>query len=124
MSASPAPGLGRELTAGLLTVRGVTGITGSVSLCTICSLPRSPGSCSNWSSRYHYDPATGTCSHFWYGGCHGNSNNFPTREECQRQCDAADRHPQLLYTSGRGAESSRQGMTDILPSLLNVPSHG
>nr|XP_023698910.1 papilin-like [Paramormyrops kingsleyae] len=71
---------------------------------TICSLPRSPGSCSNWSSRYHYDPATGTCSHFWYGGCHGNSNNFPTREECQRQCDGirgSRASPVPVYEMGR-----------------------
>ncbi|KPP63432.1 hypothetical protein Z043_118317, partial [Scleropages formosus] len=51
-----------------------------------CSLPSSPGPCSTWASRYYYNSATGHCTHFWYGGCHGNSNNFPTREECQRQC--------------------------------------
>uniref|UniRef100_A0A671XF87 Papilin, proteoglycan like sulfated glycoprotein n=1 Tax=Sparus aurata TaxID=8175 RepID=A0A671XF87_SPAAU len=51
---------------------------------SICSLPRAAGSCSDWITRYHYDVVTSKCMHFWYGGCHGNSNNFMTRVECQR----------------------------------------
>ncbi|XP_028250531.1 papilin [Parambassis ranga] len=53
---------------------------------SICSLPRAAGSCSSWVSRYHFDVITSKCVHFWYGGCHGNSNNFMTRAECQRAC--------------------------------------
>ncbi|TKS87149.1 Papilin Precursor [Collichthys lucidus] len=53
---------------------------------SICSLPRGAGSCSSWTPRYHYDVITSKCVHFWYGGCHGNNNNFMTRAECQRAC--------------------------------------
>ncbi|XP_070698344.1 papilin [Pempheris klunzingeri] len=53
---------------------------------SICSLPRAAGSCSDWVSRYHFDVITSKCVHFWYGGCHGNSNNFMNRAECQRAC--------------------------------------
>ncbi|XP_036927192.1 papilin [Acanthopagrus latus] len=53
---------------------------------SICSLPRAAGSCSDWITRYHFDVVTSKCMHFWYGGCHGNSNNFMTRAECQRAC--------------------------------------
>ncbi|XP_034050965.1 papilin-like [Thalassophryne amazonica] len=53
---------------------------------SICSLPRAAGTCAIWTSRYHYDVITAKCAHFWYGGCHGNSNNFMTRAECQRAC--------------------------------------
>ncbi|XP_068608244.1 papilin [Brachionichthys hirsutus] len=53
-----------------------------------CSLPRAAGSCDSWVSRYHYDVLTSSCNHFWYGSCHGNSNNFMSREECQRACQA------------------------------------
>uniref|UniRef100_A0A8C9ZXM9 Papilin, proteoglycan like sulfated glycoprotein n=1 Tax=Sander lucioperca TaxID=283035 RepID=A0A8C9ZXM9_SANLU len=55
---------------------------------SICSLPRSAGSCSTWTPRYHYDVITSKCLHFWYGSCHGNSNNFMTRADCQRACQA------------------------------------
>nr|XP_043904056.1 papilin [Solea senegalensis] len=54
---------------------------------SICSLPRAAGSCSQWISRYHYNVITSKCVHFWYGSCHGNSNNFMTRAECQRACE-------------------------------------
>ncbi|XP_074517013.1 papilin [Sebastes fasciatus] len=53
---------------------------------SICSLPRAAGSCSSWITRYHYDVITSKCMHFWYGSCHGNSNNFMTRAECQTAC--------------------------------------
>lgn len=53
---------------------------------SICSLPRAAGSCSSWTARYHFDVIASKCVHFWYGGCHGNSNNFLTRAECQRAC--------------------------------------
>uniref|UniRef100_A0A8C4F045 Papilin a, proteoglycan-like sulfated glycoprotein n=1 Tax=Dicentrarchus labrax TaxID=13489 RepID=A0A8C4F045_DICLA len=56
---------------------------------SICSLPRAAGSCSSWTPRYHYDVITSRCVHFWYGGCHGNSNNFMNRAECQRACQVA-----------------------------------
>uniref|UniRef100_A0A3P8VNX7 Papilin, proteoglycan like sulfated glycoprotein n=1 Tax=Cynoglossus semilaevis TaxID=244447 RepID=A0A3P8VNX7_CYNSE len=52
----------------------------------ICSLPRAAGSCSSWVSRYHFNVITSKCVHFWYGGCHGNNNNFMTRAECLRAC--------------------------------------
>uniref|UniRef100_A0A3B4B8Q7 Uncharacterized protein n=1 Tax=Periophthalmus magnuspinnatus TaxID=409849 RepID=A0A3B4B8Q7_9GOBI len=48
------------------------------------NLPRAAGSCSSWTPRYHYDVITSKCLHFWFGSCHGNSNNFMTRAECQR----------------------------------------
>uniref|UniRef100_A0A3P9ILZ4 Papilin a, proteoglycan-like sulfated glycoprotein n=1 Tax=Oryzias latipes TaxID=8090 RepID=A0A3P9ILZ4_ORYLA len=53
---------------------------------SVCSLPRAAGSCSSWVSRYHFDILTSKCTHFWFGGCHGNGNNFLTRAECQRMC--------------------------------------
>ncbi|KAA8579222.1 hypothetical protein FQN60_007163, partial [Etheostoma spectabile] len=55
---------------------------------SICSLPRAAGSCSTWTPRYHYDVITSKCLHFWFGGCHGNSNNFMTRADCQRACQS------------------------------------
>uniref|UniRef100_A0A8C1TGA0 Papilin a, proteoglycan-like sulfated glycoprotein n=1 Tax=Cyprinus carpio TaxID=7962 RepID=A0A8C1TGA0_CYPCA len=51
-----------------------------------CDLPHTVGSCDDWTSRYYYDRSASRCMHFWYGGCHGNSNNFASEEECQRMC--------------------------------------
>ncbi|TSM77392.1 Papilin [Bagarius yarrelli] len=53
-----------------------------------CNLPHTAGSCDEWTARYYYDSASSRCVHFWYGGCHGNSNNFATMEECQQTCQS------------------------------------
>ncbi|KAF0043892.1 hypothetical protein F2P81_003050 [Scophthalmus maximus] len=60
---------------------------------SICSLPRGAGSCSSWVPRYHFDVITSQCAHFWYGGCHGNSNNFVTWAECQSACQQGPQPP-------------------------------
>ncbi|XP_061101827.1 papilin isoform X2 [Conger conger] len=51
-----------------------------------CSEPHTPGPCSDWTARWYYDASAGACNHFWYGGCHGNGNNFASAEACQREC--------------------------------------
>ncbi|MBN3312634.1 PPN protein, partial [Atractosteus spatula] len=51
-----------------------------------CMLPNTNGPCSDWTARWFYDPSSGGCGRFWYGGCQGNRNNFATEEECLREC--------------------------------------
>ncbi|XP_051579133.1 papilin isoform X1 [Myxocyprinus asiaticus] len=51
-----------------------------------CDLPFTVGPCDQWTSRYYFDRSASRCMHFWHGGCHGNSNNFASEEECQRMC--------------------------------------
>uniref|UniRef100_A0A8C4TW97 WAP domain-containing protein n=1 Tax=Falco tinnunculus TaxID=100819 RepID=A0A8C4TW97_FALTI len=45
----------------------------------ICHLPPVHGPCRGLFRRYAYNPATGTCQPFIYGGCQGNANNFRTK---------------------------------------------
>ncbi|XP_048830375.1 papilin isoform X3 [Brienomyrus brachyistius] len=67
-----------------------------------CSLPYTQGPCSDWTARYYYDLHTSTCLHFWYGSCHGNGNNFSTKEECERECHIQGQgEPRLVQVSGR-----------------------
>uniref|UniRef100_A0A8C6TER3 BPTI/Kunitz inhibitor domain-containing protein n=1 Tax=Neogobius melanostomus TaxID=47308 RepID=A0A8C6TER3_9GOBI len=70
---------------------------------SICSLPRAAGSCSSWTPRYHFDVLSNKCVHFWFGSCHGNSNNFMTRDECQRACPTpapSQQDPKCLRSTG------------------------
>uniref|UniRef100_A0A4W4EYY0 Papilin a, proteoglycan-like sulfated glycoprotein n=1 Tax=Electrophorus electricus TaxID=8005 RepID=A0A4W4EYY0_ELEEL len=55
-----------------------------------CELPHTSGPCDRWTARYYYDPASSRCVHFWYGGCHGNSNNFATLDKCQHTCQSGE----------------------------------
>lgn len=73
---------------------------------SICSLPRAAGSCSSWTSRYHYDVITSSCKQFWFGSCNGNNNNFLTRAECQRTCQVPRRSQPIVETPSRGGSTS------------------
>ncbi|NXP20107.1 PPN protein, partial [Scytalopus superciliaris] len=52
----------------------------------VCLLPSAHGPCTNWTTHWYFVSVVGKCNRFWYGGCHGNKNNFVSEEECMREC--------------------------------------
>uniref|UniRef100_A0A8C8R5M9 Papilin n=1 Tax=Pelusios castaneus TaxID=367368 RepID=A0A8C8R5M9_9SAUR len=61
-----------------------------------CLLPSAHGPCTDWTIRWYFVTAAGKCNRFWYGGCHGNTNNFASEAECVRAC------PRSMETSSAG----------------------
>ncbi|XP_020665827.3 papilin isoform X1 [Pogona vitticeps] len=55
-----------------------------------CLLPSAHGPCSDWTTRWYFISDVGKCNRFWYGGCHGNKNNFASEEECMKMCHDAE----------------------------------
>ncbi|MCK6575460.1 BPTI/Kunitz-type proteinase inhibitor domain-containing protein, partial [Myxococcota bacterium] len=55
----------------------------------LCGLPADPGLCNAAFRRFYFNPATGTCEGFVWGGCGGNENNFETLEACEAACGGA-----------------------------------
>lgn len=51
-----------------------------------CALPPESGPCRDVIKRFYFDVTSGKCHQFYYGGCKGNENNFPTRQDCKRSC--------------------------------------
>ncbi|XP_075387368.1 papilin [Tenrec ecaudatus] len=51
-----------------------------------CLLPSAHGSCADWAARWYFIATVGRCNRFWYGGCHGNANNFASEEACMSSC--------------------------------------
>ncbi|GFG31491.1 hypothetical protein Cfor_00116, partial [Coptotermes formosanus] len=53
---------------------------------TVCNLPAVRGHCRALLPRWRYDPTTGKCTEFKFGGCNGNGNNFRTQQQCMKTC--------------------------------------
>ncbi|XP_055333296.1 uncharacterized protein LOC129584903 [Paramacrobiotus metropolitanus] len=77
----------------------------------ICMQDMSVGPCRALIDRWFYNKNTHQCEQFGYGGCHGNGNNFHTKEACESRC------PQLLVcpklSSGVGVKTcNRTGLCE------------
>lgn len=59
-----------------------------------CRLPVEPGRCSSTEERYFFNPQTGLCETFEYGGCEGNKNNFVGLDACKELCEDVCSQPQ------------------------------
>ena len=52
----------------------------------VCQLRRNGGPCRARVSRWYFNPRSGSCQRFTYGGCGGNDNNFDSRSRCNAVC--------------------------------------
>ncbi|KAJ8036116.1 WAP, Kazal, immunoglobulin, Kunitz and NTR domain-containing protein 2 [Holothuria leucospilota] len=52
----------------------------------VCLLPILRGPCDAQLPRWGYNFLTGQCQQFFFGGCHGNRNNYLTQEVCELAC--------------------------------------
>lgn len=63
--------------------------------------------------RYFYNGTSMACETFYYGGCMGNGNNFPSEKECLQTCrTVGECHP----TPASPALPSPVLPTDHLPT--------
>ncbi|XP_059155148.1 carboxypeptidase inhibitor SmCI-like [Physella acuta] len=51
-----------------------------------CQLQPNKGRCYGYFLRYYFNPSSGRCDTFIFGGCLGNKNNFITRKKCMETC--------------------------------------
>ena len=51
-----------------------------------CHLPKVAGDCRMHIPSWFFDPQTGDCMRFVFGGCGGNENRFSSQEECRNTC--------------------------------------
>uniref|UniRef100_UPI00358DE4C2 papilin-like n=1 Tax=Myxine glutinosa TaxID=7769 RepID=UPI00358DE4C2 len=69
------------------------------SIPAVCAQPVEVGPCRAALRRWYFDPETGNCSLFVYGGCQGNKNNFGSHEGCHTVCSPSDHASSTLNNS-------------------------
>ena len=57
--------------------------------------------------RWGFDPQRRRCVPFYYAGCGGNQNNFPSLEECEALCPSTT-SPVITFTGGPGPQFLRR----------------
>ena len=62
----------------------------------LCELPKKHGRCEAAIPRVYFDPSSGMCRDFLYGGCHGNGNNFNTKKEREQICGGNPQY-EIMY---------------------------
>ncbi len=81
-----------------------------------CRLPPLPGSCEAYFQRYAWNPKSGACEKFIYGGCGGNANNFETALACLLACvpsgDAGASRPAACKVGDAVYPSGASGIKD------------
>ncbi|XP_057586709.1 papilin isoform X2 [Hippopotamus amphibius kiboko] len=74
-----------------------------------CLLPSAHGSCTDWAARWYFIASVGQCNRFWYGGCHGNANNFASEEECVSSCRGPQHGPRRPQPGASGQSPHSDG---------------
>jgi hypothetical protein len=77
---------GAHTTAGTASGGGPTAGAGGSPGGEACNAPPHGGLCDGYFERWFHEPSTGLCRLFFYGGCGGNENNYPSFEACQMAC--------------------------------------
>ncbi|KAM4662260.1 papilin isoform 2-T2 [Discoglossus pictus] len=87
---------------------------------TMCLLSSALGPCTDWTTRWYFVPEVSKCNRFWYGGCHGNKNNFASEEECMNSCRSV---PGAVVHKFRHRVMNWKRMSHIHPGAQEEGSH-
>ncbi|XP_054423289.1 papilin isoform X2 [Pteronotus mesoamericanus] len=63
----------------------------------------------DWTTRWYFIAFVGRCNRFWYGGCHGNANNFASEAECMSSCRGSQHEPRQPWLGTAGQSTHRDG---------------
>ncbi|XP_043188957.1 carboxypeptidase inhibitor SmCI-like [Amphibalanus amphitrite] len=77
-----------------------------------CSSAPDGGLCMAYMERYAFNPSTGSCEKFVYGGCGGNGNRYSSVEECEEHCGSGEHNstgePGLQEATSEATQQEQQ----------------
>ena len=77
----------------------------------VCAMQAYPGNCKAKFDRFYFEPKSGKCEKFVFGGCQGNENNFRSLQECQEFCKSVMPQEERNY----GPDMRRTSDCNLLP---------
>ncbi|XP_034105245.1 axotactin isoform X1 [Drosophila albomicans] len=88
-----------------------------------CTGPGDPGPCKQYIYKWRYEPTTGECTTFIWGGCDGNpQNRFSTETECLFHCIGAPHTlPPFLQSTTREPSTTESSLTSYTQSPAQLP---
>ncbi|KAI5232052.1 Papilin [Manis pentadactyla] len=89
-----------------------------------CLLPSAHGSCTDWAAHWYFVASVGQCNRFWYGGCHGNANNFASEEECMSSCRGPQHGPRRPGPGASGQSTHGDGGSSSPGGQQEASRHG
>lgn len=97
-------------------------ITDPITTTSSCTLSPDGGWCRASITRVYFNPTTGACDTFTWGGCGGNANNFASVKDCQQACknDTASTNQTNLNASADGRMTDRTSEHTALPAEAPV----
>ncbi|XP_043071539.1 uncharacterized protein LOC6558003 isoform X3 [Drosophila grimshawi] len=88
-----------------------------------CTGPGDPGPCKQYIYKWRYEPTTGECTTFIWGGCDGNPHNrFSTEAECLFHCIGGPHTlPPFLQSTTREPSTTESTLTSYTQSPAQSP---
>nr|XP_010961821.1 kunitz-type protease inhibitor 2 [Camelus bactrianus] len=62
-----------------------------------CTAEAVTGPCRAAFPRWYFNAEKNSCDNFIYGGCRGNKNSYPSKEECMQRCFGKQLYPALPH---------------------------
>ncbi|XP_033149353.1 uncharacterized protein LOC117134775 [Drosophila busckii] len=91
-----------------------------------CTGPGDPGPCKQYIYKWRYEPTTGECTTFIWGGCDGNpQNRFSTEAECLFHCIGAPHTlPPFLQSTTREPSTTESSLASYTQSPAQAAATG